>query len=242
MNIRDRFFEYVSSNEKRAELGALAVLAGLLIEVFLAFKFRTHKSFEEEWGPVLADVLIATGIYAEILFGRRASGESAKKVSEANERAAKADLARVELEKKLRARSISKEQYETLEKLKGQISEIRIAFDNDPEPIWFAQLLASVLLKIGITVSLLPRDPGFKSSANILCDKRAFSNPDGAPTGEPLAAIFNEAGIPVAILAGYPMDLRGEWSDDVPMIVIGSRVLPPEPAYLGPGLMDAKAP
>jgi hypothetical protein len=165
-----------------------------------------------------------------------------REAGEANERAANADLARIELEKQLRVRSISKEQYEILEKLKGQISEIRIASDTDPEPMWFAQLLVNVLVNIGLSVQYFPRGPGFKSSANILCDKRAFSNPDGAPTGGPLASIFNDAGIPVSISTGYPMDLRGEWGDDIPMIVIGNRVLSPEPAYLGPEFASARAP
>jgi hypothetical protein len=72
----------------------------------------------------------------------------------------------------------------------------------------------------------------------MLCDKRAFSNANGEPTrGEPLASIFNEAGIPVGVLGGYPLDLRGEWGDDVPMIVIGSRMpIPPEPPYFGADL------
>jgi hypothetical protein len=232
------------------------VFIGVAFEVFIAFEHPPFDSCLEIWGSVIADILVAFGVLGELLpsmlvriynteVKRRSDdrlSEAIRQSGEANERAAKTDLARVELEKQLRARSISKEQYETLEKLKGQISEIRIASDTDAEPMWFAQLLAAVLLNIGVTVNLLPRAPGFKSSANILCDKRAFSNPDGTPTnGEPLASIFNEAGIPVSILGGYPMDLRGEWGDDIPMIVIGNRVLSPEqPAYLGPGLASVR--
>jgi hypothetical protein len=241
--------------EQFAILSTGMVFIGLVLEVYIAIKHPSSESYLERWGSVVADILVALGVLGELLpsmLVRRYSAEvgkrSAEKLTrairqsgEANERASKADLARVELENKLRARSISKEQFEILEKLKGQISEIRIASDTDAEPMWFAQLLAAVLLNMGITVNLLPRAPGFKSSVNILCDKRAFSNPDGAPTnGEPLASIFNGAGIPVAILGGYPMDLRGEWGDDVPMIVIGSSVLSPEPAYLGPGLASAR--
>lgn len=232
------------------------VFIGLVIEVFIAIEHPPFDSCLERWGSVIADVLVAFGVLGELLpsmlvrtYNTQINRRSADRLSgairqsgEANERAAKADLARVELEKQLRTRSISKEQFEILEKLKGQISEIRIASDTDTEPMWFAHLLAIVLQNIGLNVQLLPRSPGSKSGTNLLCDKHAFSNPDGEPTGgEPIASIFNEAGIPVLVLGGYPGDLRGEWGDDVPMIVIGCRMpIPPETPYLGPGLASAQ--
>jgi len=90
MKIRDIFKEQISTNEGRAELGAIAVFAGLIMEVALAFRFRTHKSFLEEWGPIIADALVALGVYAEIHFGRKASNEASERVASANERAATA--------------------------------------------------------------------------------------------------------------------------------------------------------
>jgi hypothetical protein len=260
-------------DQSRFELAAVvsgfAVVIGLLIEVWLAVVFRpVGEPFTQTWGPVVADALIALGVIFEIMFGRWAlhqgnelqqraekalaeaterAGKAIERAAEAVERAAKTDLARVELEKSLSARTLTKEQFDVLQKLKGRLCAVIVASDSDAEPAWFASLLANAIQKAGIEVGLLTRAAHAHSSANFVCDKRAYFNPDGEPTsGEPLFSILNEAGIPVSgVVAGYPQDLRNGDDDpmDIPMIVIGGRFpIPPKEPYLGPKPEDAAPP
>jgi hypothetical protein len=97
----------ISRNEGIALYGGLTVVLGLLLEVVLAAKFHAGKSVLENWGPVIADSLVALGVAAEIAFARlSASGReelqrrSEEKVASANERGAAANerAAKLELE------------------------------------------------------------------------------------------------------------------------------------------------
>jgi hypothetical protein len=66
----------VSRNEWLAEIGAVAVLLGLVGEVVLTAVYAHGDAFTERWGPVGMDFLIALGIAAEILVSRRARSRS----------------------------------------------------------------------------------------------------------------------------------------------------------------------
>jgi hypothetical protein len=82
-----------SRNEVFAEIGAAAVLAGLFCEVVLAAVFRDPKKpFFEDWGPVIADFLVAAGVAAEVWFGRRALGDADELIEDAENMAALALL------------------------------------------------------------------------------------------------------------------------------------------------------
>ena len=80
----------IEAAEDRSEYGAWAVVFGLVLEIV----FATAKSLGyenpnvENWGAVVADSLIAFGVYAEIHFGRKASQGQREQVARANERAA----------------------------------------------------------------------------------------------------------------------------------------------------------
>ncbi len=94
----DQLRDYISLNDSLAEYGAMAIVVGLVIEIFLAVVFRSGKTFIENWAPVIADGLIALGVYSEIHFGRKSTASrkelqdrSDEKVAELNERAAEAD-------------------------------------------------------------------------------------------------------------------------------------------------------
>jgi hypothetical protein len=152
MKIRARFREQISTNEGRAELGALAVLAGLVIEVALAFKFRTHKSFLEEWGPLIADALIAAGVYAEIHFGRKASNESAERAAESNRIASEAQLEIARLKKQLGPRQIDSEIF--LAELAGQPkAPLEILYSPDDPDSWnLALRTMSLMVEAGWVV------------------------------------------------------------------------------------------
>jgi len=91
----------ISINEARAEWGAWAIVVGLVFEVVIALtvSFDIDKKWIDNWGAVIADCLIALGVYAEIHFGRKASGAARElqqrsdvKIAEADARAAEAQL------------------------------------------------------------------------------------------------------------------------------------------------------
>lgn len=89
----------VSVNEKLSKYCGWAVVAGLLIEVCLAWEYRGHATWMENWGPIFADALIALGVFGEIHFAGRVSKSekelqriSDEKVADANARAAEAQL------------------------------------------------------------------------------------------------------------------------------------------------------
>jgi len=97
----------ISASEFRSELGAWAIVIGLILEIGLALAFPEKKSFIENWGPVGATGLIALGVYAEIHFGRRTSAahselqrRSEERVAEANASAAKAQKEAAEARKR----------------------------------------------------------------------------------------------------------------------------------------------
>lgn len=94
----------ISRFERWAEYGAGAVIAGLVIEIGLAWYFQDDKSLLEVWGSVGATGLITLGVAVEVLFSRKARARSEEfqehaeakiaglglKSAEANERAAQA--------------------------------------------------------------------------------------------------------------------------------------------------------
>jgi hypothetical protein len=242
--------KYAHENELEGASGSCerwSIWCGFLVIVGIIAEFAIAM-IEPPYGLFLKlsavpDAGVAIGIVGEVLFGilnnrlqTELRARSNAKLSEAIERAAKTDLARVELEKQLSARTLTQESFDILQKLKGKIPAVIVASDADSEPAWFANIIAIALQKAGIDVGIVTRGAHAHSTANFVCDRRAFSNPDGEPTnGEPLVSIFKEAGIPLdGISAVRPMDLP-EDNPDVPMIVIGGRfIIPPNPPYLGP--------
>jgi hypothetical protein len=146
----------ITTNEGRSEIGGLFVLGGLVLEVWLAFRFRSpDKSFLEEWGPIIADTFVAGGVFIELYFGRKASNESAERVSQANERAAKAELETEKLRAQFSWRRLSAEQIRKfLDALadKARLS-IHITYTgDDPEANTFAREIGALFKKSGWNV------------------------------------------------------------------------------------------
>jgi hypothetical protein len=208
-------------------LMAIVLEAVLWISPLCPFLFKL--------GNFVADATVGMGIYGEMRFGHVVGDILKILLAQAIEHAAKADLARIELEAKLAPRSLTKEQFEKLQTLKGRIKSVIVAHDVDWEPSWFAHVLAIALQRADISVGLVARGAHAHGSANFVCDRRAFVNPDGIATnGEPLVSALNEAGIPIlGILAGRPGDLPDS-DPDTPMIVIGNQMaLAAMPPYVG---------
>lgn len=155
--------EEISHNETRSEFGAWAIVVGLVIEVILAIAFRSDKSFIENWAPVLADCLIALGVYCEIHFGRKVKtaaeelqrlsdekiAETEARASEANQKAQEASL---ELAKFRAPRILAGQQMvraaEKLKQFSGTEYDVAL-HSNDPELMAFLFFLEFTLLKAG---------------------------------------------------------------------------------------------
>jgi hypothetical protein len=102
--------------------GTLIILAGIAIEIWLFFAFDPHDSRERIW-TLAANILIALGLIVEyiailktIVAAREAKIESDKEIgalraraSEANQKAAEAELALAQLEERLAPRKMTQE-------------------------------------------------------------------------------------------------------------------------------------
>lgn len=122
----------ISRNEKFAEYGAWAVVAGLVAEIIVAFlahgKAPVFDATSEKVADVIATGLIALGVIAEIHFGRKSriasnalQSISEEKVAEANLRAAEAarlaeseKLERLKLVAAVSPRTLSGEQQKSI--------------------------------------------------------------------------------------------------------------------------------
>jgi hypothetical protein len=225
----------VERSERSAKRGGVAVAIGVAFEVALALANSEPLLLKIAIG--LANGLVALGVAAEVLFGRRAAiaqaelqrraesdlAESIKLAAEANERAAKADLARIELENKLAPRYLEKWQTDALQQLGGIVETLVIAADVDLEAQTFANNVGTALYFAGIKIFFADRSPSNLSSGNMLVDPLAFHNPNGEPTnGEPIRSVFESAGIPLPGLLGRtPNDLAKY--QGLPIVIIGAR-------------------
>jgi hypothetical protein len=159
--------EEIFHNETRSEFGAWAVVVGLVIEVILAIAFRSDKSFIENWAPVLADCLIALGVYCEIHFGRRVKtaaeelqrlsdekiAEAEARAAEANQKAQEAMLKLEQLRKQLGPRRIDSEIF-LAELAEQPKAPLEILYSPDDPDSWnLALRTASLLVEAGWLVN-----------------------------------------------------------------------------------------
>jgi hypothetical protein len=176
--------EMLKKSEERYERWALLagaiVILGLVIEVGLAVIYPHGKTALEIWSPVVADVLVVTGVFGEIFFARKAKsiseelqrqseekvGESVARAAEANKRAAEADERAANAERdteKLRAvtawRRLARKEHEGLAlalKSSGPGASIRFfVLMNDQESLNFAQLISIPFKAAGWTVGYM---------------------------------------------------------------------------------------
>jgi len=129
------------------------LIAGLIVECFLAGFDPPHASFWGRWGGLLADCLVVIGVAGEIQFARmgsRRQGELTRRVKkqlgEANERAATAELTAENLKAQFAWRSISDEVGQKLvSALSAYNGAVTIEYvSNDPEAQYFALALKHV--------------------------------------------------------------------------------------------------
>jgi hypothetical protein len=220
-NLRSEYERYSAL----AERIALLILVGLAVEI--AAVFILHKPRLEGALTIAATALIAIGVWGEILLEKRAKAAGDSLVAQANERAAKADLARAELEDKLRPRMLNQAQWDFIQALAGRFEHVNIGYETDAETWWYASDVQKAFFAAGIRVGLYPRAADVHSFGTLIYEPRGF---EGARprTVEPLVEIFRRGDLPpvniaLAVITSLPTDLAAP--PKIPMIILGGRFL-----------------
>ena len=254
----------VDSFERRALWCGIMVVAGLVIEVALAFLFPHGETRLEIWGPIGADTLVALGVFGEVLFARKAKtiseevqresdervAASESRAAEALQRAEEERHARAKLEEKLQPRSLNQDQWDFIQGLRGKFPIVSIAYETDAETWWFAGQIRDAFFSAGISVAMYPRAADVHSFGTFIFEPNGF---EGARprTAEPLVEIFRIADSigSMAVITELPTDVvlsigntRPEMRAplDTPMIIVGGRFVLPPP-HIEKAAMAAKA-
>jgi hypothetical protein len=246
-----------SSCERWEAVCAVLVVLAVIAEFAIAAIHPPYDSFLQQWGTALADAGIALGIVGEVLFSRKDAriqtelrDRSNKKLSDAIERAAKADLARAELEAKLLPRMLNQEQWDHIQELRDKFTSVSIAYETDAETRLFAGQIRDAFFSAGISVAMYRRAADIHNTGILIFEPKGFEG-SHPRTVEPFVEIFRKADMPVAlgIIGALPTDvalaIENERSEmraplDVPMIIIGGRFVIPPP-HIEKAAMAAKA-
>jgi hypothetical protein len=166
--------------ETSSHWSGVAIVAGLALETWLAIEYRpAGETPIQTWGPIAADILVAGGVFFEIMFGRWAlhqggelqqraeaalaqaterAGRAVERAAEANERAAEANrkaeeekTARLKLAAEFSARTLSDEDTKKLrDALRDKISRITVVRPVDIEASFLGMELLFIFRQAGI--------------------------------------------------------------------------------------------
>jgi hypothetical protein len=209
----------------------------------MAVKFPAGQTVLENWAPVVADSLIAAGVYAEIHFSGKASrahrelqshtdaklaiaikeaAEANQKAAEANERTAALQIALEEERSKRRSRTITQEQFDLLQKLRGKLENIEVRWDvRDIETSFFAGLLMTALRHAGIGLRVRP--PGGNDIWSGVLVLLPSDWRDKPAMDHLLVKVLSEAGLYGGSGHIPSLQLWGDLPQDMPLLLIGRR-------------------
>jgi hypothetical protein len=212
----------------RENLSAWAVVLALLFEAVLLWRYSSSKSPAETALFILADLVIAGGVYGEIRFGRRASAAGAELQHISDAKVAAASLETERLRARFAWRSLSSETVQNLaSELKSKPGSIWVEYmSGDPESRQYAGQFVMAFRIAGWKVGLRGGN-GHDLWFGIIIPK-----PEG-PSAEATAFIdeaFTRAGF------GFNIAPLPQWASSVI-----SMPPPPEPAariFIGPRQSD----
>ena len=118
---------------------------------------------------------------------------------------------------KRRARILTKEQFDALQTLKGQVSKINVMCENSVEPSLFASQIINALMDAGVDVKIYPAPPGMAWTGNMIY----WTNFADDPREEPLIGPFIKADLYGG--HGEITVLLGQIPKDAPLLMIGER-------------------
>jgi len=151
--------ERIHRNERIAHAGALAVIAGLALDVVIVY--FEQRPCAEKVAQIAADTLIALGVLAELYFGRKASTDRDALERDAEERVATANRLAQEareraaiIERTYAWRRVSRELRDRLVTAIRQASQtlvVRIEYQSgDPEAHRLANDIGQALSQAGV--------------------------------------------------------------------------------------------
>jgi len=241
----------IERSERRAKWGGLAVVIGVAFEVALAFASSEPLLLKIAIG--LANGLVTLGVAAEVFFGRRGAtaqaelqrraevdlAESLRLASEATDRATKADLDRIELEKKLWPRMLNQEQWDFVQGLKSELPRIAIAYETDAETRWYAGTIRDAFWAAGISVATYPRAGDVHSFGTLVYEPKGLFGARPI-TVEPLVKLMGMTELvgSLGVITEVPADILEARSKmraelcaplDTPMLILGGRFILPPP-------------
>lgn len=151
----------IESSERAAEIGSIALLVGLVIEMFLAVFRPPSDSFARIWGRFVADLFVFLGVGAEVLFSRMGAGRqhelqrrsneqievTKKEAAEARERTAVMEVRLEELRWRVGPRNFDRKKF--LAELEGKTppGNVQIQYDEGVPDGWSTAWQIQGLLK-----------------------------------------------------------------------------------------------
>lgn len=241
--IKDRTDEKLESlsgvYERWALGGAIAVIVGIAIEVYIVIENPPYGACLQRYGSLAADLLVGFGIIAEVWFGkleslcqselRRRSNESlahaTKQAGDAHERAGTAEAKAADLEvealklqTQLAPREITKGQYEILLTLQDKVDMIGVTAFPDNESVGYARQIVETLRRAKIRSTLYEPRINLPWSGIYVVVPHNLMN----YASEPIYAAFVKAGIK----AGCGPRDRVPMTDlprDIPIIMVGEK-------------------
>jgi hypothetical protein len=221
-------------NSEWSDRIAVLILVGLLVDI--GDVFVPDQSFLKATLTIIANVLIMAGVWGELWFLKRARtaddsrvAQAEIAVAEAKARASEADRARAELEVQLRPRTLTEEQIDMIEGLRGKLAAVAIARETDAESHWFAQQIAMAFSAAGIGVLQYRRAPDIHTAAMSIYDPLWVVSDSNPKLVEPLVDIFRKTDPSLVIIGGPmpPPDIPAP--PGIPIIIVGGRfALPPD--------------
>jgi hypothetical protein len=228
--------EQIESRSVHCEIwihvSAAVVILGVILEIYIAYENPPYGLGLQRWGSLIADIMIATGVAGEVLFGtidsrcqselRRRSNqrlsEALTQAGKAHERAAGIELEAAQLRKELAPRGLSEKQYEILLSLRDKVESVGISSFPDSESFNFARQIAETLKRAGVTANLYDPRVGMAWTGIYVVVPTALMD----YRLEPISAVFRSAGFHVGCGTRDHFPLMG-LPKDIPIIMVGEK-------------------
>jgi hypothetical protein len=210
-------------DERRGTASALGVFAGLLLEVGLAWTHPTYDSVVGRWGSVIADALVALGVFGELLFSNRAQLRQHELDRRSREKVASAQLELETLRASYAPRALTRKQCEALQTLKGQVAAVCVTSSATTEAVQFAYQIGLALHAVGIVTR-----PGAPRAGLVWTEIYLVtpgpSEKDSAT--EPLMEAFRLAGLTVVGCKSRMTIPMPDLPRHIPVIMVGEKLNP----------------
>jgi len=213
------------------EAGGYIAIALIAVEVVLIFSLVRGKTTKGVFAIVSPVILFAVAFFwmgdrvTEMTI--RGVGTIKTAVNIANQYVEDIRIIKDDLEKqkkeltaeiaKRRARTLTKEQFNALQALKGKVTNINVMYENAVEPSLFASQIINALMDAGVHVAMYPPPPGMAWTGNMFY-WTGFTND---PKDDPLLGPFVEANLYGG--HGEINAVLGQIPKDAPLLMIGER-------------------